>query len=56
MKITEYLNDNTLIICPREVRLAALGWLNENKLLRSVKFMSLEEYRRNYFFDCGTCD
>ncbi len=51
MKITEYLNDNTLIICPREVRLAALGWLNENKLLRSVKFMSLGEYRRNYFFD-----
>ncbi len=51
MRIADYLNDNTLIICPREVRLAALGWLNENRLVRSVKFMSLEEYRRNYYFD-----
>ncbi|MCR5067333.1 MAG: PD-(D/E)XK nuclease family protein [Erysipelotrichaceae bacterium] len=51
MSVIDYLNDNTLIICPNEVRLFALRYLNENHLLRSVKFMTMEEYRKNYFFD-----
>ncbi|MBQ6654167.1 MAG: PD-(D/E)XK nuclease family protein [Erysipelotrichaceae bacterium] len=51
MNITDYLNDDTLIICPSEVKMAALRYLNESRLIRTVKFMNMEEYRRNYFFD-----
>ena len=51
MNITDYLNDDTLIICPNEVKMAALKYMNENRVFKTVKFMSMEEYRRNYFFD-----
>lgn len=43
--------DNTLIICPDSFKKTILKSLSEDKKLYNVKFMSIDEYRRNWFFD-----
>ena len=50
MNLTDYLRDDTLIICPEEVKMAALQYMNAKRILRTVKFMTMDEYRQNYFF------
>ncbi|MBQ1341679.1 MAG: PD-(D/E)XK nuclease family protein [Erysipelotrichaceae bacterium] len=50
MNQTDYLRDDTLIICPEEVKMAALQYMNAKRILRTVKFMTMDEYRQNYFF------
>ena len=43
--------DNALIICPAVVKNYFLKKAAENKKLLNCKFMSLEEFVKNYFFD-----
>ena len=45
------IKDNLLIICPSDYKLKLLKEFNDNKLLLNVSFLSIGEYRRNYYFD-----
>ena len=45
------IKDNLLIICPGDYKLKLLKEFNDNKLLLNVSFLSIEEYKRNYYFD-----
>ena len=43
--------DNTLIICPDSFKKTILKHLSMDKKIVDAKFMDLNEYRRNWFFD-----
>ena len=45
------IHDNTLIICPNCYKDKILNYLTEKKLIINIKFMTIEEYKKNYFFD-----
>ncbi len=45
------IKDNTLIVCPSVYKKSILKYLSDNKLLINVSFLSIEEYKKNYFFD-----
>lgn len=47
----ENLTDNLLIICPNSYKLAILKYLNDNKLILDIKFMTINEYRKCIKFD-----
>ena len=47
----EFLCDNLLIICPNSYKLAILKYLNDNKLIFNIKFMTKEEYKKSIKFD-----
>ena len=47
----EMLTDNLLIICPNSYKLAILKYLNDNKLILDIKFMTMSEYRKCIKFD-----
>lgn len=49
--IEKYLNNNELIICPNNIKEDILKYLNEHKLLYSIKFMDINEYKKKYLFD-----
>ena len=42
---------HTLVICPDSYKEEILESLYREKLVCDVKFMSLEEYRKKYYFD-----
>ncbi len=44
------LEDNMLIICPNEEKLRILATLEPDQKLLNLKFMTKEEYLKNYFF------
>lgn len=54
MKVTDLIKDNMLIICPNNYKKYLLELFYQEKKLFNVKFMSLEEYKRNYLFDYDT--
>ena len=43
----DFLSDNLLIICPNSYKLAILDYLNENKKIVNIKFMTLNEYKKS---------
>ena len=43
--------DHSLLICPQEYKNRILEALYEEKMVCDVKFMTLEEYRKKYYFD-----
>lgn len=45
------LQDNTLIICPNNQKEYILNYLSETKQIINIKFMTIEEYKKNYLFD-----
>ena len=47
----DFLSDNLLIICPNSYKLAILNYLNENKLILNIKFMTKSEYKKSIKFD-----
>ena len=47
----EFLCDNLLIICPNSYKLAILKYLNDNKLIFNIKFMTILEYKKHLLFD-----
>lgn len=47
----EMLTDNLLIICPNSYKLAILKYLNDNKLILDIKFMTINEYKKCIKFD-----
>lgn len=47
----ENLTDNLLIICPNSYKLAILKYLNDNKLILDIKFMTINEYKKCIKFD-----
>ncbi len=48
------IKDNMLIICPESCKTALLQELSVQKQLVNVKFMDINEYRKNICFDYGT--
>ena len=49
--MNDLIKDNTLIICPNEEKLKLLDQLSKMDKLYDIKFMTKEEYKKNYFFD-----
>lgn len=45
------LQDNTLIICPNNQKEYILNYLSETKQIINIKFMTIDEYKKNYLFD-----
>lgn len=55
MELLNNMNlDNTLIVCPDSFKKTILRQLSADKKLYDVKFMDLNEYKRNWFFDYDT--
>lgn len=51
-QLSKYINlDNLLIICPNNFKKRILEYFYTNKKIADVKFMDINEYKRNYFFD-----
>ena len=46
----EKLENNILVICPNEQKLKILNQLQQESKLYNIKFMTKEEYLKNYFF------
>ena len=46
----EKLENNMLVICPNEQKVKILNHLQQETKLYNIKFMTKEEYLRNYFF------
>ena len=49
--MNELNEDNLLIICPNEEKMRILDLISQNKKLYDIKFMTKEEYKKNYHFD-----
>lgn len=51
MEIEKYLKNNTLIVCPNSYKDNVLKLLTEKKKIINLKFMTIDEYKKNYLFD-----
>ena len=49
----DFLEDNLLIVCPNSYKLAILKYLNDNKTILNIKFMTKSEYKKSIKFDYG---
>ena len=47
----DFLENDLLIVCPNSYKEAILKYLSNNKKMYSIKFMTMNEYKKNYFFD-----
>ena len=47
----DFLENNLLIVCPNSYKLAILKYLEEEKKIYNIKFMSLTEYKKHLLFD-----
>ena len=47
----DFLEDNELIICPNDYKMAILKYLEEKKKIINIKFMTLNEYIKKIKFD-----
>lgn len=48
--MNEYKDEQLLIICPNAEKTKILDRLNKDKNLYNIKFMTKEEYKKNYFY------
>ena len=46
----EKLENNILVICPNEQKLKILNQLQQESKIYNIKFITKEEYLKNYFF------
>lgn len=46
-----FLEDNLLIICPNSYKQAILNYLELNKIIMNIKFMTLNEYKKSVMFN-----
>ena len=46
-----FLENNLLIVCPNSYKLAILKYLEEEKKIYNIKFISLTEYKKHLLFD-----
>ena len=51
MQLIDFIKDNMLIICPNNYKKYLLELFYNERRLLNVKFMSLEEYKKNLLFD-----
>lgn len=49
----DFLEDNLLIITPNSYKFEILKYLNDNKLIMNIKFMTKTEYKKSIKFDYG---
>lgn len=49
--MNEFTKDNLLIICPNEEKIKILDKLSKEDKLYDIKFMTKEEYKKNYFYN-----
>ena len=47
----DFLSDNLLIICPNSYKIKILNYLEDNKKIINVKFMTLNEYKKSVLFN-----
>lgn len=48
--LEKYKNEELLIICPTEEKMKILTNLQNDKNIYNIKFMTIEEFKNNYFF------
>ena len=48
--LEKYKNEELLIICPTEEKMKILANLQNDKNIYNIKFMTIEEFKNNYFF------
>ncbi len=48
--MNEYKDENLLIICPNTEKIKILDTLSKDKNLYNIKFMTKEEYKKNYLY------
>ena len=46
-----FLEDDLLIICPNSYREAILKYLTINKKILNIKFMTMDEYKKSFYFN-----
>lgn len=51
MKIIDFIKDNMIIICPNNYKKYLLEIFYQEQKLLNIKFMTLDEYKKNYLFD-----
>ena len=49
--MTELVQENLLIICPNEEKMKILDKISKEEKIYDIKFMTKEEYKKNYFFN-----
>lgn len=47
----KYLNDNTCFVVPSSIKKEILFYISSNKLILNISFYTIEELKRNIFFD-----
>ncbi len=47
----DFLKDNLLIIIPNSYKKEILKYLNDNKMILNIKFMTIDEYKKKVIFD-----
>lgn len=45
-----FIEDNLLIVCPNEEKLKILDRIKDESKLHNIKFMTKEEFKRNYYY------
>ena len=51
MNFLKDLKNNSLLICPNDIKNTILQELNKMKKLINIKFMTIEELIKKYYFD-----
>ena len=49
--MNDFTKDNLLIICPNEEKIKILDKLSKENRIYDIKFMTKEEYKKNYFYN-----
>ena len=49
--MNDFTKDNLLIICPNEEKIKILDKLSKEDKIYDIKFMTKEEYKKNYFYN-----
>ena len=53
IELAQLTKDNILMICPNSYKEKLLESLNNEKKILDISFLTLEEYKKNYYFDYG---
>ena len=51
MDLVKYIDKDSLLIIPNNIKLKVLEYFNDSKTLLNVKIMSLDELKKEYYFD-----
>ena len=52
--LKEILNERILLICPKDFKEKIISFLNKERKIADINFLTLDEYRKNILFDYDT--